>query len=456
MSKFYRNGLLITAAASAILGARVLVDATPEQLWGGAAVTRPSPGGIQLKAASTSAEDDLQKADIADVWDVTVAGALATGDVPGITINGVLYGYMAVPGDTNALAATGLIAAVNAGAKAVHTATPAGGYDIGDTLRVTIGAASYDHVCGAADTTAIVVTGLVSAINGGAGDPVYTALDAVSRVILIAKAGGVSATPTASVPVDTNADASLTIAGVVTGVAASTDYTAADGGAGIATLTNVVAGVTADTVTAAMAVDPGLDSTCTAVHTTTGAVGAAGTGIRSLLLEYLDTAGALQSETITLNGTTAVATVATDIDEMLQVSATAVGSAGAAVGTITLKNMAGATTHEQLAVGTCETRSAIYKVPSSRRAFAFAMELAASVASSFALCSDCNPQTGVVVSGAKFVWSLDQAGAQGHNDDFANSPIGPFPAGARFWIEATGGAGRTVFGSLSFYLETVV
>jgi hypothetical protein len=433
----------------------VLVDATPEQLWGGAAVTRPSPGGLQLKAESTSAEDDLQKADIADVWDVTVGAVVSAADVARITVNGIHYDYMVAMGDTDAMVALGLSQAVSLGSKATHTLAPGGGMDLGDTYRITIAANTYDHVCGAADTPAIVVAGLLAAVNAGAGDPLYTAINAGSFLVLQAKARGVTATPTASLPVDTNADATFALTTLVAGVVADTNYTTGVLAATVK-LTNVLAGVTSDTVASTFAVDPGLDSTCTAVHTTTGAAGAAGTGIRSLLLEYLDSAGAVQSEAISMNGTTAVATVATDIVEILQLSATAVGSAGAAVGTITLKNMAGATTYEQLAVGTCETRSAIYKVPASKRAFVIGMELSASVASAFALCSDCNPQTGAVVSGAKFVWSLDQAGAQGHNDNLSDTPIGPFPAGARFWLEATGGAGRTVFGSVSFYLETVV
>lgn len=61
---------------------------------------------------------------------------------------------------------------------------------------------------------------------------------------------------------------------------------------------------------------------------------AAGTGARSVTINYLDTNFVLKSETIALNGLTAVATVATDIAFIESIVVATVGSTGGNVGTI--------------------------------------------------------------------------------------------------------------------------
>ena len=453
MGNFYRSGRLISAETFRPTGTRTLAAATESDLWSGVAATRPWPASEQLRIVSTSAEDALLKSAITDVWDITVAGALAVGDVPVITINGVDYGYMAGAGDTNALAATGLIAAVNAGAKAVHSVTPTGGYDIGDTFRITIGATSYDHVCGAADTTAVVVTGLTAAVNAGAGNPVYLAIDALTKVVLVAKAGGVSATPTASVPVDTNADATLTRAGVVTGVAASTDYTASSGGAGIVTLTNNITGSTTDTVTSAMAVDPGLDSTCTAVHTATGVTAVAGTGLRTLRIAYLDANGAEQVETVTMDGLTSVTTTATNVTAITSITGATFGSTGAAVGAVSVKNMASAVIFGTVSAGLSQDDAAVYRVPVRKKAYVASIDVSAgAVATTVKLKSDANPATGLVQAGSAFVWGSAVVGTDPATVTPA-APWGPFPAAAKIWITGTSAGGTVCQGAMNGYLE---
>lgn len=180
--------------------------------------------------------------------------------------------------------------------------------------------------------------------------------------------------------------------------------------------------------------------------------GVAGTGIRALRLDYLDANGVRQAEVVVMNGIVPVLTVATDIVELLNVTATVVGGAGVADGTIEIRDNLGATVYETIAIGACSTLSAIAKVPAGRRAFVHASSIAASVASQVRLMSDCNPVTGAVVAGASFAWSVDQAGQQGHNTEYL-SPLGPFPAGARIWIDAVGAVGRVITGSLAIYLE---
>ena len=60
----------------------------------------------------------------------------------------------------------------------------------------------------------------------------------------------------------------------------------------------------------------------------------AGTGIQTVDIHYLDADHAEQSETVTLNGLTAVATTATDILRVNEFHASAVGSGGVAAGNI--------------------------------------------------------------------------------------------------------------------------
>lgn len=64
---------------------------------------------------------------------------------------------------------------------------------------------------------------------------------------------------------------------------------------------------------------------------------AAGTGARTVTIIYLNPSGAVLSETVTLNGTSAVATVATNIWRILDMWCASFGSGGTNAGTITLR-----------------------------------------------------------------------------------------------------------------------
>jgi hypothetical protein len=70
------------------------------------------------------------------------------------------------------------------------------------------------------------------------------------------------------------------------------------------------------------------------VKSTSASDAAAGTGAQTIVLNYLDTSFVSHSETITLNGTTAVATVGTNIAFIESIIVATVGSGGGNVGTI--------------------------------------------------------------------------------------------------------------------------
>lgn len=68
------------------------------------------------------------------------------------------------------------------------------------------------------------------------------------------------------------------------------------------------------------------------------------TGIQVIEIEYLDNNGLAQSETLTMNGTTEVDSVATNIRYIQEICAISVGSNGAAVGTISIYKKGAAST----------------------------------------------------------------------------------------------------------------
>lgn len=88
-----------------------------------------------------------------------------------------------------------------------------------------------------------------------------------------------------------------------------------------------------------------------------------GTGALTVMIHYLDTDYAMQSEIITLNGTTPVNTVATDILRINDFHIKTVGSSGVAAGTISVKNTGWTVTYSTITAWFTASRQAIYTVP---------------------------------------------------------------------------------------------
>lgn len=455
MGRYYNGGKLVSAETFNLRGNCDPDPSVVRELWPGTTSVRPTPAGEQLLFDSTSAEDDAMTSSVTDIWDVTVGAVVDAGDVYRITVNTANYDYMAMMGDTNVLVAEGLADAINLGATEVWGAVPGGILDVGDTFAITIGATVYGYACGAAETPAGVIAGLVAAVNAGAGDPLYLAMNAGSRIILAAKAPGVVADPSFAITNDPGLDATFVAAQVVAGVAADGNYTAV-AAVGTVTLTNLITGTTTDTVSSSVPVDPGVNGTCVAVHTATGLTGVAGSGIRSVRIDYLDSDGLPQVENLNLNGLVPVLTTATDITAINAITALTVGSGGKAAGTITVTNVAGTITYEQIAVGECETYSAHLHVPSNRVAYAtlFAGN-SNNTRTTLRVCSDTHPRTGQVVPGAQFVW-----GELGHQTVIAPPlppfPYGPFAPGSRVWLTCVNSGGDTTRGVLMGHLAPSV
>jgi hypothetical protein len=92
---------------------------------------------------------------------------------------------------------------------------------------------------------------------------------------------------------------------------------------------------------------------------------AAGTGIRTLRFNYLDADLNPQSEIVTLNGTTPVVTVATNVRWVGDLTALTSGSEKHAVGNITVTNSG--TRYKLLDLEARATRSTAFRVPAGKR-----------------------------------------------------------------------------------------
>lgn len=78
----------------------------------------------------------------------------------------------------------------------------------------------------------------------------------------------------------------------------------------------------------------------------------AGTGVRTVEVHYLDASGNEQTETVTMNGTTGVALIATNVRFVQHIHTLTVGSNGAAVGLITIYKQGATTTiYNQIDIG---------------------------------------------------------------------------------------------------------
>lgn len=95
----------------------------------------------------------------------------------------------------------------------------------------------------------------------------------------------------------------------------------------------------------------------------------AGTGIRTLTIYYLDSEYREKSETVTLNGTTAVETSASDIFRVQNVRATTTGSSYAAVGNISILNHAENVTYGYIAIGNTRQRQMVWTVPKGKNLY---------------------------------------------------------------------------------------
>lgn len=91
-----------------------------------------------------------------------------------------------------------------------------------------------------------------------------------------------------------------------------------------------------------------------------------GNGALTIRINYLNAALAEKSETVTLNGTVAVPTLASDIFRVQNVRVASTGSSGKAAGTISVRHLNDTPIYSQIAVGQTRARNATYTVPAGK------------------------------------------------------------------------------------------
>lgn len=94
-----------------------------------------------------------------------------------------------------------------------------------------------------------------------------------------------------------------------------------------------------------------------------------GTGIRKVIIYYLDSSGLSQSEEVTLNGTTAVATVATDITFINGFRAVTTGTGLRAAGNIDIRHLDDTPIYSRIQAGYTRARNINYKVPADKNLY---------------------------------------------------------------------------------------
>lgn len=118
-----------------------------------------------------------------------------------------------------------------------------------------------------------------------------------------------------------------------------------------------------------------VQSTSTLDHST-------GSGIRTLKIGYLDGNYVSKSETISMNGTTQVATTNTDIFRVNSIRAVTTGTGLKAAGTIQVSGSSSANVYRILNIGQTRGRSLIYTVPSGSTVYITGMNLSSSATAS--------------------------------------------------------------------------
>lgn len=105
------------------------------------------------------------------------------------------------------------------------------------------------------------------------------------------------------------------------------------------------------------------------VVSTSASDAAAGTGVQTVIIHYLDNSYNPQEEVVTLNGVTPVNTVATNILRINGLHAKTVGAGGASAGNISLTNIGATITYGYIVAGNNTARQAIFTIPAGMNGY---------------------------------------------------------------------------------------
>jgi hypothetical protein len=139
-----------------------------------------------------------------------------------------------------------------------------------------------------------------------------------------------------------------------------------------------------------------------------------GTGARTVKIYYLDDTFTEKDTTVTLNGTTAVATTPTDIYRINRFEVATAGTGGVAAGNIDIRNVADTPIYSRIGTGQTADRDLIYTVPKGKIMYIVQVTYSAGASSGtpfgrFTLRSTYNNQMGVV---STLFYPLSEIGVQ--------------------------------------------
>ena len=471
----------VTAGGAVDTGdiANIVFDGTNYSVEIGAGITTTTHVATALTAALTDGTKDVS------YFAIGVGGADASDNLR-LTLDGTPYDVTLVGAETAAQVCAAMETAASGDANYdVTQAPPTTGTFILVSKKVAgVNAGAFTCVW-TVDTGADATSVEMVAVVGAAAITAYTAVANVADVEITQDTAGAAGTVVVTSSYTTDPGVDSTLVTVHTATGADADVLAVNDGTTTFSSTVVSTSTTTEATTLAAVINAGAAYSATAatnVITVVAAVGGVafaftdvstdnqtgdislvidntanetsdgGTGLRTLRLDYIDTAGVRQAETITMNGTTAVFTASSTIKDVLGVSALTVGSGGGAAGTIDVTNGAGSIKYEIVKVASCQSRSAAYTVPAGNNLFVVDTHATATTGACVVrLYSDTNPATGAIVSGAKFEHHVVVCGTNAGG--IANAvALGPCPAGALGWVTAKDGNPTTVAVGAGGYL----
>jgi len=94
-----------------------------------------------------------------------------------------------------------------------------------------------------------------------------------------------------------------------------------------------------------------------------------GTGVHSVMIHYLDTSYAEQTETVATNGAGVMPTTATDILRINHFHAVTVGTGGVAAGNVDLRHLADTPIYSRIGAGSNSAATGVWTVPAAKTAY---------------------------------------------------------------------------------------
>lgn len=175
---------------------------------------------------------------------------------------------------------------------------------------------------------------------------------------------------------------------------------------------------------------------------------AAGTGLRTLRIFYLDALYAPKTVDVTLNGTTPVNTSVSDIFRINRVKMLTAGSGWKAAGNISVRNTAGTVTYGYILAGHTRSRSLIFTVPAGKTLYVTSVSVGVNKSNAgnnalFVLRATYDDELGQLTAGLHFVPS----GEFNLMDQYAVRPMEmpiKFPATTDVKMDVTAGQSSSI------------